>query len=237
MAYDFARGEVLLLDKPLGWTSFDLVNRVRRLIGGIKVGHAGTLDPLATGLLILCTGAATRTIAQIQDTDKTYLADICLGATTPSYDAEFPPENRCSADYLTPDELEAALGAFRGPILQVPPAFSAVKQQGKRAYALARAGKPVELPPRPVEIFALVVHGSSPTPEGQLRVALEVRCSKGTYIRSLAHDLGQALGVGGYLAGLVRTGIGPHRLADALTLEAFAQSLSVANDSNDSRTG
>ncbi|MDX2061830.1 MAG: tRNA pseudouridine(55) synthase TruB [Bacteroidia bacterium] len=224
--WDFASGEVLLFDKPKGWTSFDVVNRVRRLIGGVKVGHAGTLDPLATGLLILCTGAKTKEIDQIQGQDKVYLAAVRLGATTASYDLEQPLENVQDASGVRQEAVLAALAAFRGPILQTPPAHSAIRLGGKRAYELARKGKDVAVAPRPVTVHGLELLEYQVLEDTSVHLLLSVHCSKGTYIRSLAHDLGQALGVGGYLADLCRTQIGPYRLADAWTLEGFAQALS-----------
>lgn len=223
--FDFVSGEVLLFDKPKGWTSFDVVNKVRNMIGGVKVGHAGTLDPLATGLLILCTGNRTKDISIIQDADKAYVADVVLGATTSSYDAEFPPGNLQPADHLTEAEVQLALRQFVGVIQQQPPSFSAVKVGGRRAYKLARAGKEVSLNPRTVRIDEIQLLEMSTIPEHQVRLTLVVRCSKGTYIRSLAHDLGQQLGVGGYLADLRRTAIGSYRVEDAWTLEAFAVAL------------
>ena len=216
---DFQAGEVLLFDKPKGWSSFDVVKKVRNAIQVKKVGHAGTLDPLATGLLILCTGRATKTINQIQGQEKAYEALIRLGATTASYDAEHPEENPHDVGHLDRAALETAMAAFRGEIEQVPPAFSAVKVGGQRAYQAARQGKPVELKRRTVQVYAFdLLEQDAERPEVW---RTHIRCSKGTYIRSLAHDLGQALGVGAYLVGLVRTRIGDYRLKDAWQVDDF----------------
>lgn len=223
---DFRAGQTLLFDKAKGWTSFDVVNKVRgmlrRQLGKLKVGHAGTLDPLATGLLVLCTGAATRGIEQIQAQEKTYEAVIRFGAVTASYDAEFPESGLRDISQLNAAAIEAALPAFTGEILQIPPVFSAVKVGGKRAYAAARAGKSIELQARPVKVYAFELIDYAPE-KGLARA--RIRCSKGTYIRSLAHDLGQQLGTGAYLYELRRTAIGDFRVEDAMTVEAFAKYL------------
>jgi tRNA pseudouridine55 synthase len=216
---DFAAGQTLLFDKPLGWTSFDVVSKVRRITGVKKVGHAGTLDPLATGLLIVCTGPHTKRIESLQGQEKEYEALLKLGAVTASYDAEQPEESPCDAAHIGPADIEALLPRFRGEIEQLPPRFSALKVGGKRAYEAARAGQEVELQPRNVQIYALELLPRELPPA---HFALRVQCSKGTYIRSLAHDLGQALGVGAYLRGLIRTRIGDFRLEDAWQIEAFA---------------
>lgn len=209
---DFAAGQVILIDKPLSWTSFDVVAKLRNGLKVKKIGHAGTLDPLATGLLILCTGAYTKKINEIQDAEKEYIAEVTLGAVTDTYDAEGEPHPVASPDHLTSDDLEQALQPFRGPIMQLPPVYSALKVGGKRAYDLARSGQAPELQPRPVTIYSLtLVSWQAPV------AILQVQCSKGTYIRSLAHDLGQALGTGAYLSGLRRTAIGAYRVADALS--------------------
>lgn len=216
---DFQAGEVLLFDKPYGWSSFDVVRKVRNLIRIKKVGHAGTLDPLATGLLILCTGRATKTIESIQGQEKGYEALIRFGATTASYDAEQPEENVQDTSHLTQAQIEAALQAFVGEIEQVPPAYSAVKVDGKRAYKAAREGKPIELRRRSVQVYEFVLLEQVEQEPSCWRV--RIRCSKGTYIRSLAHDLGQALGVGAYLRGLTRTRIGDYQLEDAWSVSEF----------------
>jgi tRNA pseudouridine55 synthase len=212
---NFQEGLTLLIDKPLKWTSFDVVAKIRNTSRCKKIGHAGTLDPLATGLLIICTGKKTKSIQEIQDADKTYRLHFRLGATTPSYDAEFPPENIQDTSHLTVEKVEQAMQQFVGIIDQVPPAFSAIQVQGKRAYDLARKGKPVELKARQIQIhsFQLLEYNSAED------VVAEVHCQKGTYIRSLVHDLGQVLGTGAYLTMLERTAIGTHHLVDAWNLE------------------
>jgi len=223
---DFASGQTLLFNKPLGWTSFDVVNKVRRTIRIKKVGHAGTLDPLATGLLILCTGKHTKTIEGIQGQEKVYEALIQLGATTASYDAEQPEENIQDATHVTEEQIRAEIAShFLGKIQQVPPAFSAIKVKGKRAYKAARAGKPLELKKREVEIYEFDLLGPGEFPASW---KARIRCSKGTYIRSLAHDLGQNLGVGGYLKGLIRTQIGGFKLEDAWEVQDFVEKVKEA---------
>ena len=226
---DFQAGEVLLIDKPLGWTSFDVVKKVRNAIRIKKVGHAGTLDPLATGLLILCTGRATKTIDQIQGQEKEYEATIKFGATTASYDAELPEENVQDISHLDRATIEAALPTFRGEITQVPPAYSAVKIDGKRAYQEARKGREVKLKERRVQIYAFeLLEAVAPPHTWRARI----QCSKGTYIRSLAHDLGQALGTGAYLTGLVRTRIGEHQLSDAWQLADLIEAIHTQRKEN-----
>ncbi|MBX3101475.1 MAG: tRNA pseudouridine(55) synthase TruB [Bacteroidetes bacterium] len=213
---DFEAGEIILINKPREWTSFDVVAKIRNHLKLTKIGHAGTLDPLATGLLILCTGARTKEINAIQDADKQYVAEITFGAVTDSYDAECPPRDIRDTSHLTPETVQEALAHFTGTIAQVPPTYSAIKVDGKRAYKLARKGKAPELKARSVMIHAIELL------DMELAVArLHIHCQKGTYIRSLAHDLGQHLGTGAYLSGLVRTAIGHYKLADAQTLEDF----------------
>jgi tRNA pseudouridine55 synthase len=214
-----ARSGVLVIDKPLRLTSFDVVARVRRIYGEKRVGHAGTLDPLATGVLPVCLGPATRLIEFLADAGKEYEAEIRLGATSATYDGEGPVQIQVADPAGLPDRdtVVAALEPFRGPQQQLPPMHSAVQQGGKRLYELARQGVEVERAPRAVIIYRLdLLEYVAPL----LRVRLE--CSKGTYVRSLAHDLGAALGCGAYLAGLRRTRHGPFRLADAVTLDALA---------------
>ena len=220
---DFANGQTLLFNKPKGWTSFDVVKKVRNTIKIKKVGHAGTLDPLATGLLILCTGKHTKQIASIQDQEKEYKVCFKLGATTPSYDAEFPEENVCDASHITKEATEQSLNDFLGTIQQMPPIYSAVKVNGERAYRAARKGKKIELRVRTVEVYEFVLTAW----EGPGRIWAKVRCSKGTYIRSLIHDLGQNLGVGGYILELERTRIGKYQLEDAWKLEEFVKEVRV----------
>lgn len=228
---DFAAGQTLLFDKPKGWTSFDVVRKVRNTIGIKKVGHAGTLDPLATGLLILCTGKHTKTIEQIQGQEKEYEVEFKLGATTPSYDAEFPEENLQDASHIRAEEIEAAMTTFRGEIEQIPPVFSAVKVNGQRAYKAARKGKKVELRSRRVHIYAFdqlqAVEGVPAT------WTARIRCSKGTYIRSLVHDLGQVLGVGGYIRELRRTRIGDYQVEQAWQIDPFVEQVKASRQTED----
>lgn len=205
----------LNLNKPLGVTSHDAVDQARRAarasgFRSLKVGHAGTLDPLATGVLVLCIGSATRLSEYVMGADKRYRAVVHLGTETDTYDAEGVIVRQQDVSGVTRAQIEAALPAFTGEILQVPPMFSAVKQQGKKLYDLARRGEVVERQPRPVCIDELVIEAW----EAPL-LTLDIRCSSGTYIRSLAHDLGEALGVGGSLAGLTRTASGSFRIEDA----------------------
>ncbi len=227
--FDFAAGEVLLVDKPLGWTSFDVVNKIRYAIrpAKTKVGHAGTLDPLATGLLILCTGKFTKKIDQYQAEEKEYTGTITLGATTPSYDLETEINARYDLDGITDEAIRAAAASFVGEIEQLPPAHSAIKQQGERVYEKARRGETVTLAPRPVTITEFEILGIQ-LPE----VSFRVRCSKGTYIRSLAHDLGEKLGCGGHLSALRRTGSGSFRAADAWQVDELVREIKQANDAN-----
>jgi tRNA pseudouridine55 synthase len=209
-------GEVLLIDKPLGWTSFQAVKKVKWVLGAKKVGHAGTLDPLATGLLILCTERSTKKINDIQAAEKEYTGTITLGAVTPSYDLETEPEQQQDFSHITRDMVQAILPEFTGAIMQAPPLFSAIKVDGKRAYSLARKGIDHELKQRPVLIKELEITGFS-LPEVQFRVV----CSKGTYIRSLANDIGKKLGCGGYLSALRRTRIGEFDVKDAIGPQEF----------------
>lgn len=221
-------GKVIIFDKPLTWTSFDTVNKVRNAIRRtfnikkIKVGHAGTLDPLATGVLIVCTGKRTKEITSFQDRDKEYIANIRCGATTASYDLEHPIENIKDISHLTREMIEEALKKFIGVQIQYPPVFSAKKIDGKRAYEKAHKGNgdQVKIRPQEIEIKELEIIEYS-NEEFQLRVA----CSKGTYIRSLAHDLGQVLGTGAYLAGLRRTRIGNITLENAVSPQQFEELL------------
>jgi tRNA pseudouridine55 synthase len=214
MTYDFVEGEILLLNKPLDWTSFDVVKKVRNTLRVKKVGHAGTLDPLASGLLILCTGKYTKRIDEIQGQEKEYTGTIRLGEITPSYDRETEVTETRDISHISKEEIEAAAKAFEGTIEQVPPIYSAVMVDGKRAYDLARKGKSAELKPRFITIKAFDI-----TAVEVAEVHFRVICTKGTYIRSLAHDLGQRLGCGAHLSSLVRTRIGDFTLENALTIE------------------
>lgn len=208
---------ILNLNKPQGWTSHDVVARVRRLTGERRVGHAGTLDPLATGVLLVCLGAATRLAEHLQAAPKTYRATVRLGISTDTGDAEGRVVAARPVPDLSLEALEAALDAFRGPIMQRPPAYSAVKQGGVPLYRRARRGEEVVAPLRQVTIYALEVVAWAP-PD----LTLQVVCSSGTYVRSLAHDLGERLGCGGHLVALCRTASGRFRLEEAVSLEELA---------------
>jgi tRNA pseudouridine55 synthase len=210
----FAEGQALLIDKPLDWTSFDVVRKLRGMVKIKKVGHAGTLDPLATGLLIVCTGKYTKRINEYMAQEKEYTGTITLGAITPTFDLESEPENFKDTSSITPLLLQQAVAQLTGPIEQVPPIHSAIKKDGKRAYELARKGKEVKLDPRHV-----VIHVFELTDVRLPVVGFRVVCSTGTYIRSLANDLGAILGCGGYLSRLCRTRIGEFRLEQAMTME------------------
>jgi tRNA pseudouridine55 synthase len=220
----FEEGMVLTFDKPLYWTSFDLVNKVRIMIGSslgirkIKVGHAGTLDPLATGLMIICTGKATRRIDEFRDLDKEYIAKITIGATTPSFDLETETDNFYPTAHITEAMVTEALQGFLGEQKQMPPLFSAKLIKGKRAYEYARQGIEKEL--EAVTVFFRELELIS---FGMPVITVRLVCSKGTYIRSFARDLGFALGSGAHLSGLVRSGIGNFRVEDAYNLEKFAE--------------
>ena len=223
---DFKDGQVLLIDKPLNWTSFQVVNKVRWLIKqrfglkNIKVGHAGTLDPLATGLLILCTGKFTKKIETFQAQEKEYTGTFTLGATTPSYDLETEIDQTFDISEITSEEINKATEQFTGEIQQQPPVFSALKKEGKRLYEYARAGEKVDIPTRTVHLSAFEITRIE-LPEVDFRVA----CSKGTYIRSLANDFGKALDNGAHLSALRRTKIGDFSVKNAITIEAFEHSL------------
>lgn len=218
--YNFAEGEVLLLDKPYNWTSFDVVNKLRGGLKIKKIGHAGTLDPLATGLLIICTGKMTKQIDSYQAWEKEYTGTIVLGKTTPSYDLETPFDSEAPFEHITEEQILAAAAAQTGKFEQMPPAHSAIKVGGTRAYKKARAGKEIKLEPRAVEVYAFEIMGFA-LPEVYVRIV----CSKGTYIRSMAHDFGQMLGTGAYLTNLRRTRIGDRHVADAIDPLAFLESL------------
>jgi tRNA pseudouridine55 synthase len=224
----YQEGAVLFIDKPMEWTSFDVVNKIRKSlrqklgIGKIKVGHAGTLDPLATGLVIICTGSATRKISQFQDMEKAYEAVIRLGATTPSFDLETRVDQVFPWEHISLPMIEEVLARFKGEQEQMPPAYSAKSIDGKRAYESARKGETVVLKSASIVINNLTINSFNP-PD----LSLHVECSKGTYIRSLARDLGKAMGSGGHLTGLRRTRIGPYLVKDALTIENFLNKLKL----------
>ncbi len=222
--YDFQAGEVLLIDKPVGWTSFDVVNKIRYQIKIKKVGHAGTLDPLATGLLILCTGKKTKSIEQYQAQEKEYEGTFVLGKTTPSVDLETAFDSNVPVHHLTAADVEAVSAQFTGEISQVPPMHSAVKINGERVYKSARRGETVEIKPRTVNIKSLVFEQIT-LPEVHFRVV----CSKGTYIRSLVRDIGEVLGVGAYLKSLRRTRIGNFHVDQAYQLTTFIDQIKAAD--------
>ncbi|MEO7924952.1 MAG: tRNA pseudouridine(55) synthase TruB [Chitinophagaceae bacterium] len=216
----FEEGQVLLIDKPLKWTSFDVVQKLRNLIKIKKIGHAGTLDPLATGLLIICTGKFTKRINEYMAQEKEYTGSITLGATTPTYDLESEPTNFKATENISLADIEEATKKFTGDILQVPPAHSAIKVGGQRVYELARQGKEVKLEPRKVTIKEFSITKFDPPV-----VSFKVVCTTGTYIRSLANDLGEEMGCGAHLSSLCRTRIGTHLLTDAMSVRGFEEKL------------
>jgi len=219
----YEEGQVLLINKPYEWTSFDVIRKIRNLIKIRKVGHAGTLDPLATGLLIVCTGRFTRNINEYMAQEKEYTGTIMLGATTATFDLEGAPENIKDVSAITANQIREATKAFTGEIMQVPPMHSAIKKGGKRLYELARRGETIELEPRKLFIKTFDITAIE-IPVLHFRVV----CSTGTYIRSLANDLGAALGCGGYLSSLCRTAIGSFRLENALNMQQLEDQ--VKND-------
>ena len=218
---------VLNVDKQAGETSFSVVNRLRRLTGAHRVGHAGTLDPLATGVLPVLFESATRLAEFALKLPKTYLAEIHLGFVSATDDAEAEPEKVADPSGVTADEVEEALGAFSGRFMQQPPAYSAVKVEGRRAYALARSGETTRPAAREVEVYSTRLVDFQPGARAVARV--EVLCGSGTYLRSIARDLGEKLGVGGYLGKLVRTAYGPLRIEDAIASDAI-QDIGVVRD-------
>jgi tRNA pseudouridine55 synthase len=215
---------LVVVDKPAGMTSHDVVARVRRLAGTRKVGHAGTLDPMATGVLLLGVNRATRLLGHLALTEKAYDATVRLGVATTTDDAEGEPVSTASAAAVTDDQVADAFGALVGDIEQVPSSVSAIKVDGRRAYARVRAGETVELAARPVTVHAITV-GDTRRHDDVVDVDISVRCSSGTYVRALARDAGAALGVGGHLTALRRTAVGPFGLDDAATLDALAEEL------------
>lgn len=228
----FEEGQLMLFDKPLYWTSFDLVNKVRIIIRSafgvkkIKVGHAGTLDPLASGLMIICTGKATKRIEEFRDLDKEYVATFHLGATTPSFDLETETDGEYPTGHITEDLVKKVLSGFTGEQKQIPPMHSAKLLDGKRAYEYARQGIVKELEPvtvffREIELLAFGI------PETKIRL----RCSKGTYIRSFARDMGQSLKSGAYLSSLERTSIGLFNIKDAYSIEKFQEKVELMKQS------
>jgi tRNA pseudouridine55 synthase len=213
---------LLVVDKPAGWTSHDVVGRARRLVGTRKVGHAGTLDPMATGVLVLGVERATKLLGHLALDTKTYLATVRLGVETSTDDAEGEPTGGADAGGVTDAAIASGVAALTGDIAQVPSTVSAIKVDGRRAYTLARAGQPVQLAPRRVRIDAIDVHRVA-FPD----VEVSVRCTSGTYVRAIARDAGEALGVGGHLTALRRTAVGPFTLDRARTLEQLAERLEV----------
>lgn len=225
-ASEFLEGKIILIDKDLEWTSFDVVNKLRIELRNqlgikkIKVGHTGTLDPLATGLVILCAGKATKQIESYMGLDKEYVAEITIGATTPSYDLETDIEQTFPIEHVTREQLEAALDTFRGEIKQTPPNYSAKQVDGKRAYDMARQGETFKLKKNLVTIHELDLLEFTPP-----KIHLRIHCSKGTYIRSLASDIGRKLGTGAYLSALRRTKIGDYHVNDAEKIADFTKNL------------
>lgn len=221
---NFIDGEILYIDKPYGWTSFDAVKRVRGAltrrmkVKKLKVGHAGTLDPLATGVMVVCTGRSTKRIEELQAGVKEYVAEMALGATTPSFDMETKIDAAYPTEHITKELVENVLNNFIGTISQVPPAFSAIKVDGKRAYESARKGKEVELKPKTLVIDEIELLNFSPE-----KITIRVVCSKGTYIRALARDIGKALDSGAYLTALRRTRVGGTRIEDCLSIDQVTE--------------
>lgn len=224
----FLEGTVLRIDKPLEWTSFQAVNAIKWAIrkgcsiNKIKVGHAGTLDPLASGLLLVCTGKATKQISELQLGEKTYTGVIIMGATRPSFDRETGIDARYPFEHLSREDYQNAAEALTGPIMQRPPAYSAIRKDGKRLYERARKGEEIEIEPRPV-----LVHEFSLTGIEGPEISFRIRCSKGTYIRSLAHDFGRKLGSGAYLSSLRRIQIGDYSVDNAETPSTFKERFSL----------
>ncbi len=212
----FEQGQVLLIDKPLKWTSFDVIQKLRKILRIRKIGHAGTLDPLATGLLIICTGKFTKRINEYMVQEKEYTGTFTLGATTPTYDLESAPENFRPVEAITEELINSATKNFIGEIFQVPPIHSAIKIGGTRVYELARQGKEVKLEPRKIIIKEFDI-----TKIEMPIIHFKVVCTTGTYIRSLAFDFGEALGCGAHLSSLCRIRIGVFTIADAMNLEVF----------------
>lgn len=228
--YSFKEGAILLINKPKTWTSFDVVNKIRYKlkhklgVKKIKVGHSGTLDPMATGLLIICTGRFTKKLQHLQGLSKTYTGTIKLGVTTPSYDAETAVDGTYPIDHITPELIEETRKGFLGTIEQIPPMFSAIKVDGKPLYKRARKGETIEIQPRTVHINRFdIADVDLPC------LDFEIECSKGTYIRSIAYDFGKAIKSGGYLIALHRTRVGDFDIKDAWDLEDFLQHVDDEN--------
>ncbi len=232
---EFYEGKVLLVDKPFGWTSFDVVNKIRGTIqhkrNKIKVGHAGTLDPLATGLLIICTGKMTKSIQEFQDLDKCYSGEITLGKTTPSYDAETEVDCILPIEHITKELIVSTARKMEGEQQQFPPIYSAIKIDGKTAYKEARKGRDIELSSRKINIKNFEIKQVI-----MPFVEFQVTCSKGTYIRSLAHDIGKKLNSGGYLSRLQRESIGNFNLKDAYNLSDLIANIEELKNENTQRS-
>ncbi|HPG73407.1 MAG TPA: tRNA pseudouridine(55) synthase TruB [Bacteroidales bacterium] len=217
---DFIEGQLIVANKPMAWTSLDVVNKIRSLackqigVDKLRVGHAGTLDPMATGVLLLCTGRYTKHIEKLQDGDKEYVAKLKLGATTPSFDMETEEDAVYPYEHITQEMLEECITHFTGPIEQVPPVYSAVKIGGKRSYKIARRGRETTVKPRLVEIYKIGIEQYNLP-----FVTIRVSCGKGTYIRALARDIGKRLNSGAYVSGLVRTKSGDYTIENALEIE------------------
>jgi tRNA pseudouridine55 synthase len=223
---DFLDGQILLINKPLGWTSFDVVKKIKNLIRTkyslkkLKVGHAGTLDPLASGLLIVCTGKFTKRISELQGQAKIYTGDITLGGTTPSYDLETEIDTKFETNHITESLIKETTAQFIGEIEQKPPIFSALKRGGERLYEKARRGESFEIQARKVSVHSFDIKTIE-----MPKVSFEIKCSKGTYIRSIAYDFGTALNSGAHLSKLCRTAIGDYQLVDALDVSDFEKQL------------
>lgn len=223
---DYLAGQMVLIDKPLGWSSFDVVKKIKHLISKkynlkkLKVGHAGTLDPLATGLLIVCTGKFTKRISEIQGQEKTYTGTITLGGTTPSYDLETEVDTNYKTSHITKELIHQTTKQFIGEIDQKPPIFSALKKGGERLYEKARRGEEIIIESRKIFVREFNIISIE-----NLTVAFEIKCSKGTYIRSIANDFGAALNSGGYLSSLCRTAIGDYQLSKGIDIESFEKLL------------
>ncbi|MCB0685993.1 MAG: tRNA pseudouridine(55) synthase TruB [Saprospiraceae bacterium] len=223
---DLVSGTMIMVDKPQGWTSFDVVNKIRYAIRKtfqlkkIKVGHAGTLDPMASGLLIICTGKMTKVIDQYQAKQKEYFGTMRLGATTPTYDEESEIDHHYDFNHLSDSDLYRKAEEMTGEITQTPPIYSAIKKDGVPLYKMARAGKVVEIPKRTVQIYDFVL-----TEVCMPKVEFRVRCSKGTYIRSLVHEFAQSLGSGAYLTALRRTAIGEYQIDDAWQMDELVKKI------------
>jgi len=236
---DFIEGEILAFDKPYRWTSFDVVGKTRwmlcRKLGvkRLKVGHTGTLDPLATGVVVVCTGKKTKLIDQLQQHTKEYIATLQLGATTPSFDLEKPVDATYPTGHINLSLIQEVIPRFQGEIWQVPPTFSAVKVDGKRAYAYARKGEDIELKPKLLVIDEIEILGYN---DDTKHLTLRIVCSKGTYIRALARDIGQALGSGAHLVALRRTRVGDIRVEDCLDFTQFATLLETCQTCQTSLT-